>query len=483
MNRIAFETLFAALPSPHNILDHDLNFVAVNPAYEAVTMRSADQLIGRNMFECFPNEGDGGRRLRESLLGVLSSGEPDTIAYIEYEIARRDGSMERRFWTAVHNPLRDAEGRVLFVLQNTVDITELVLLREAASVPFTDVPSEVALVQRALEAEAASETNRSESENFRRLFQGAPGLMAVLQGADHVFTFANDDFARFVGDRPVLGLPVRTALPGAADAGLFESLERVRSSGRPERHEALPIAMTRAGGEVPATVYVDVTFSPIRDGRGEVSGILVQGSDRTEAVMAQRRERLWADELNHRVKNTLATVQSLARQSFTEAGAPPQVKSTFEGRIIALSKAHDLLSESHWAAVDLAALLRPAEATIAANGNPPVQLNPKAAIALAMLFHELRATIPADMDGQLLGDVEINWSRHNGARLKIIWVARNLPPVWQSERKLQTRMLKRLVEGELDGRMDCDEGGDGFTCEICIPMREVEEDAAAGGGH
>ncbi len=86
MDRIGFQQFFQALPSPHMLLDRDLNFVAVNRAYELATEQTSSSLVGRYLFEAFPNDGDAGRRLRESLDRVLASGEPDTLAYIEYDI-------------------------------------------------------------------------------------------------------------------------------------------------------------------------------------------------------------------------------------------------------------------------------------------------------------------------------------------------------------------------------------------------------------
>jgi PAS domain-containing protein len=150
MHRLDFQSLFQALPGPHMVLDRNFDYVAANPAYERVTMRTAAELVGRNMFELFPNSGEGGRRLRASFQRVFETGEPDTLAYIPYDIPRPEalgGGMEQRFWTAAHMPLRAPDGEVIYLLQNTTDVTEIVRLREAVSLPYR--AGEAELLERA----------------------------------------------------------------------------------------------------------------------------------------------------------------------------------------------------------------------------------------------------------------------------------------------------------------------------------------------
>ena len=80
------------------------------------------------------------------------------------------------------------------------------------------------------------------------------------------------------------------------------------------------------------------SYAPIRDREGKVTGVFVQGMDRTEATMAEKRQALLLAELNHRVKNTLATVQSIASQTLRAARDMPSARRDFEGRIMALSR-------------------------------------------------------------------------------------------------------------------------------------------------
>src|SRR5690606_25353191 len=140
--------------------------------------------------------------------------------YLPYPITESDGTLRHRYWTAVHVPLLDAGGRVEYILQNTVDVTDFARMREAATLPFSSLSAATRLIERTREAEAAS-------ADFRRLFQQAPAFFAVLSGPSHVFTFASDSYIRLVGGRNVIGREITTALPEIAQQGFVAILDRV----------------------------------------------------------------------------------------------------------------------------------------------------------------------------------------------------------------------------------------------------------------
>ena len=276
MHRIDFQRLFEALPSAHMLLDREYRFVAANAAYERVTMRSRQELIGKCLFDVFPNDGEGGRRLRESFDRVFETGEHDSLAYIPYDIPRPEalgGGMEQRYWTAAHVPVEDREGNILFLLQNTVDVTDFVRLRTAASLPFRARMSESALIERAREAEEAHQALIDDSEAFRSLFQQAPGFIAIVAGDDHVFTFTNDAYARIIGGREVIGMPVREALPEIEGQGMFEMLDGVLRDGVQRGGEAVRLMLRQAPGEEPRETFLDFAYSAIRDTEGNVTGV------------------------------------------------------------------------------------------------------------------------------------------------------------------------------------------------------------------
>lgn len=478
-----FQAIFDIIPSAHMVLDRDLKYVAANNAYERATLRSRDELIGRYIFDQFPNEGEGGKRLAASFNRVLETGKPDTLAYIPYDIPRPEsqgGGFETRYWTASHAPVLDEEGDVAFIIQNTVDVTDLVRLREAASLPFSVRSGASELIEHAREVEQAHRELLAESDDFRRLFQQAPGFCAILSGPDHVFTFTNDAYLKLVGRRDIIGLPVREALPEIEGQGFLELLDEVHTQGRERGATGAPVLLQRDFGLELEQRYVDFSYAPIRDREGKVSGVFVQGMDRTEATLAEKRQALLLAELNHRVKNTLATVQSIASQTLRAARDMPSARRDFEGRILALSRAHNLLSERQWSDAGIRTLVENALSAYGpsrydTNGHD-IRLSPKAAIAVAMVLHELATN--AAKYGALSGDhgkVRVAWHALNN-ELQIEWRELDGPKiVTPSHQGFGTRMITRVVTGELGGTFDCKYPEIGFQCRLVVPTEAYEK--------
>jgi PAS domain S-box-containing protein len=478
-----FERLFEALPSAYMVIDRSFSYVAVNRAYEEAVSRGRKDIVGRHLFDLFPNDGESGQLLRASFRRVFDTGQSDTVAYIPYDIPvpeARGGGMEQRFWTAIHQPLTDETGAVAYLVQNTTDVTDLVRIRQAASLPFSVISGETRLLERAREAEAAHRTLLAESDSFRRLFQLAPGFFAVLSGPNHVFTFANDAYGRLVGGRDVVGKSVAEALPEVVDQGFVALLDRVYATGTPVGGVETRLMLQQAPGQAPRETFLDFSYDAIRDRDGNISGIFVQGMDRTEAVRTQQRQRLLLDELNHRVKNTLATVQSIAAQTLRPGFDPNLSRERFEARLRALSNAHNLLSEQKWASASLADIVRQEfgahdGSRIVAEGEP-VTLSPKHSIALALVVHELATN--AAKHGALSspdGRVGVRWSVPDG-RLVIDWEERGGPAATQpTHRGFGSRLIERVVGGELGGLFEARYGTEGFSCRMDVPL------AAAGG--
>ncbi len=386
--------------------------------------------------------------------------------------------------TASHSPVLDAKGRVAFIIQNTVDVTDLVKLREAAVLPFPARSG--ALVEKAREAEEAHRQLIAESDEFRRLFKQAPGFMAVMSGPDHVFAFVNDAYVSLIGGRDVQGMMLREALPEIEDQGFIAILDDVYRSGT--RHSATGARVMLASGEDGRLreAFIDFSYAPIRDRTGAISGIFVQGMDRTEGVRAEKRQRLLLDEINHRVKNTLATVQSIAAQTLKSARDLEGARRDFEGRIVALSRTHNLLSDTQWSSTSLATLV---QSELAAFGNQrivlggsEIVLNPKASIALSMTLHELATN--ALRHGALSageGVVSVTWQELPvTGDLEIDWREETSAAVEPNARMgLGTRMIQRLIEGELAGSYKAGPSDAGFACTIRIPAETYRGTADA----
>jgi signal transduction histidine kinase len=149
----------------------------------------------------------------------------------------------------------------------------------------------VATVDNAL-AEAQLERQR-----LYDVFMQAPAAIAVLEGPAHVFTVANPRYRELVGGRPVLGKPVRDALPEVAGQGILDLLDRVYESGEPYAASEMGLQLDRDGDGVAETIYVDFVYQPLHSADGRAFGIMAHAVDVTTQVEARQDAERRADEL------------------------------------------------------------------------------------------------------------------------------------------------------------------------------------------
>jgi len=234
-------------------------------------------------------------------------------------------------------------------------------------------------------------------------------------------------------------------------------------------------------------IWLSVYSSPVRDAEDRLQYIVRVVQDITERKAAEQRQKLLMDELNHRVKNTLATVQSLAAQTARGAHTPAAFRERFEGRLIALSKAHDQLTMHHWENADLRDLLAGSLAPYAGAGRVVLRgedlvLRPRAVLTLAMAVHEL--TTNAAKYGALsipAGSIEIQWqpvrTDDNQQILRIEWLEKGGPPVVEPEhRGFGSKLIEGSISAELSGEAKLSFAPEGLRCELAIPMESIAAD-------
>lgn len=129
--RLQFQTLFESAPGLYLVLKPDFTIVAVSDAYLKATMTKREAILGRNIFEVFPDnpanpEADGVSTLRTSFKRVLRSGAVDTMAIQRYDVCRPDGVFEERFWSPVNSAILGVNGEVEFIIHRVEDVTEFV---------------------------------------------------------------------------------------------------------------------------------------------------------------------------------------------------------------------------------------------------------------------------------------------------------------------------------------------------------------------
>ncbi|MEW5688241.1 MAG: HWE histidine kinase domain-containing protein [Pseudomonadota bacterium] len=278
---------------------------------------------------------------------------------------------------------------------------------------------------------------------------------------------------------------------GVEDAALTGQIEDHRGLVHPDDIERLrgEHAATLAAGETTSRYQYRIRrpdgeirwvegagrFIPGADGRPErMVGTLI---DVTERKAAERHERLLLNELNHRVKNTLATVQGLARQSFRSTEIERAAREAFDGRLTALSAAHNVLTQLNWEAAPIGQIIEVAVAVhrdrvgrVSVSG-PRLDLEPQAAVALSLAIHELGTN--ALKYGALSrpeGRVDINWTAEAG-RLRIVWRERGGPTVIPPTRRgFGSRLLERGLAEELGGTVRLTFAPEGLICEVEAPL-------------
>ena len=227
----------------------------------------------------------------------------------------------------------------------------------------------------------------------------------------------------------------------------------------------------------------------VRDKTGNSIGIARVGRDVTERKVAERVQNLLMGELNHRVKNTLATVQAIANQSIRLVKDPEVFARSFGGRLQALARAHTLLTDNSWQGTDLLVLVRDqlllgdADHKQINYSGPSVSLDAQSALHLALVLHELGTN--ARKYGSLSsasGQLGISWTVKNEENRKLYfhWKERGGPPVSVPSRQgFGTTLIERslLAHG---GKVLIEFAGDGLSCEIVLPLREsVNQPAGA----
>jgi PAS domain S-box-containing protein len=225
----------------------------------------------------------------------------------------------------------------------------------------------------------------------------------------------------------------------------------------------------------------DINSALTIDLDGHPIGLHAVVRDITEQRAFDEQQQLLINELNHRVKNTLALVQGLALQSFKRDRTVPEGQDIFQARLAMLAAAHDLLTQEKWEGATVTALVFDATAPYA---DPPgrimasgdnVFLAPKAAISLGMALHELGTN--AAKYGALStpeGRVLINWTISPDRTFNFLWQETNGPPVAVPTRQgFGLRMIERALMSDLNGNVVISFEPDGLTCRITAALPEL----------
>jgi PAS domain S-box-containing protein len=280
----------------------------------------------------------------------------------------------------------------------------------------------------------------------------------------------------------VVGRPLAQALAllsvngQGSKRGLADQLRQVRQG------QILSGVEVRLADEDRGRHYL-LSAGPLHDAGEQVVGCMVMLTDITARKRAEEHQQVLLAELSHRVKNTLASVRSIARQTLQHAPSFEAFQGAFEGRLKALARAHGLLTQSGWSEAELGNLIRQtvlpylsARAESVSLSGPAAYLPPRQVVTMMLVMHEL--AVNAAKYGALSqenGRVAIEWTidREGSERLlHLRWTERGGPPVRAPERMgFGIALIERSIAHELDGHTSLEYGPEGLACEMHFPLR------------
>lgn len=445
-------------PVPIVMLWGEEGVMIYNDAYSGFAGHRHPKLFGSNVREGWSEIAD----FNDNVMKVGLSGR--TLAYRDQELTLHRNGLPEQVWMDLdYSPVIDESGKPAGVIAIVVETTERVL---------------------------AERRNREESQRLQDLFEQAPTFMAMVSGPDHRFVMINPEYRRVIGGRHVEGRSFAQALPEIAEQGYAALLDEVFRSGVTVRRMSERVLFRWSEGGPMEERFVDFVYQPIRDESGMVTSIFIQGSDVTERVRAENHQKLLINELNHRVKNTLASIQSIVSQTLRGPQTKEEASSAITARILALSRAHNILTDENWDGADLETMIagsletfqQPGRGTISIAG-PKLRVGPHAALSIALAIHELESN--AFKFGALSvtnGSVVIEWSISADGAFVLTWTEQDGPAVATGNRQgFGSRLLLRVLPIELSGSSDLDYRPSGIAFTLRTSLDAVSDRPAVEG--
>jgi PAS domain S-box-containing protein len=375
---------------------------------------------------------------------TLKEGRP--VRGAEAIAERSDGTRVR--FAPFPTPLRDDTGRVIGAINLLMDISgryqaELEATRLAAIVANSDD----AIVSKSLDGRITSWN----------------------AGATRIFGYESSE---------MIGQSIMRIIPPELHDEERGILARLQRGERIDHYDTVRVAKDGR------RIDISLTVSPLRDRFGRIVGASKVARDVTERKRAEKLRRLLTDELNHRVKNTLATVQAMASQSLRRAKNPADFVGSFSGRLQALAKAHSLLTEASLQGAELMELVRDQvelggvdDERISYSG-PRLVLDAQATVHLGLVLHELATN--ARKYGALSspnGRLSIDWEMqtNGGRQLLLEWKERGGPKVSApTGHGFGTTLIEQTMRGH-GGEASVSYGADGVSCRIRLPLPAQEQ--------
>jgi PAS domain S-box-containing protein len=260
-NEAKLLAILRAIPGVVYVKDRDGRMLMANQGAADLIGKPLEDFIGKTDLEFLEDKAEA-EVVMATDRRIMAGGKKEIV---EEVITAPDG--RPTVWMSTKTPFFNSEGNVIGLIGSSIDFTEQRAARDI-----------LARSQEALQ----SERNR-----LLQMYQQAPGLMAMLDGPDHIFSLTNPAYMALIGHREVIGKSVREALPEVAGQGFFELLDLVFENGEPYVASTARISLQRAPDLPLEERFLDFVYQPIFGAGGNPSGIFFQGSDVTERTLAE----------------------------------------------------------------------------------------------------------------------------------------------------------------------------------------------------
>ncbi len=438
--------------------EHVVEFV--NQAHRRIF--GSHDWLGKTIREAFPSlEGQG---FFERLDRVLATGEAFEAADSEVHYRRGpDEPDEQHFHSFVYAPILDEHGRVEGVFCEGFDVTAQHL-------------GQVALVRH--------------EEQLRLAIEAAEiGLWDVDEVNETLFW--PPLVKAMFGISPDVPVTMADFYAGVHQEDREKTSAAYAAAANPRTRSLYDVEYRTVGKEDGVIRWVAAKGRGVFNPDGVCIRVIGAAIDITARKQAEEHLRLMVNELNHRVKNSLATVQAIVTQTLRSGSVPPAIRDALTGRILALAKAHDVLTETRWTGANLQEIAEQAAVPYRHLGpgfeisGPAVVLPPRTAIALALAFHELATN--AAKYGALSseqGQVSLTWTAQpspRGVLLEVVWREHGGPAVIAPRRSgFGTRLIERSLSGDLGGQAKLSFEPDGLVCRIEALVDDEPTETLAG---
>lgn len=431
-------------PVPIVLLWGEDGVMIYNDAYSVFAGNRHPQLLGSKVREGWSEIAD----FNDNVMRVGLSG--GTLAYRDQELVLQRRGQPAPVWMDLdYSPVLDESGKPAGVIAIVVETTEKIL------------------AQRGL----------AESERrFRALVTASSDIIYRMSPDWKEMWYLDGRSFLVATEEPSIAWMDEYLLPEdrpEAQAAIDEAIAQVK----PFQYEHRVKRADRSIG------WLFSRAIPVLDEQGRITEWFGAATDVTEQRRTNEHLRLVINELNHRVKNTLAMVQAIALRTFRHASDVRQAQEQFSARLVALSQANDLLTGERWAGASLALAVEQAVRPHQQDGSRfllaggDVRISPKTALALALAMHELSTNaVKYGAWSNDQGRVTVSWTATE-RDLQIEWREEGGPPVLvPTSRGFGSRLIERGLAAELSGKVALHFAPDGLRCVIDAPMVILDED-------